>query len=491
MNHKGGKYIASGTYGCVYAPAIKCKGESTRRDGASKLMKKSEALKEITEQKKVDLIDPEFKYHLKPPHMCDIGEFDKETDNLLRDCKTHDLNHDYGHNHREALIRSQRRNGKLVLLQMENGGKSVDSVIPNLYHKTKEECKDFICGMKNLFKALVDFKKNEFVHLDIKGDNVLYDEKNNRFNYIDFGLSTNIDDFMKNREFLINSGYVYYPPYFNILYDVTQLDDERADRYIGRTIKLVNKASSFYKHYDKSYILDGSITPKYHELIDVLKTLRKPDVWGKEIKHKGKLYTPDHILHEYLSKVDMFSLGMLMVKIYCYSSKRKLTLYSVDKNVDAFYLSLQKLIRGMIDIYHNSRISPERAYAEFVNICELHESSKSSGAAAAASGSSIYIPSPPSSPKIPSSHEKQPIKSISTNSYTPFDSTKSKQISQVKSHTSPGSIDLTLSKSSKPAAAASGSDLKGGKKKKKKHSHKKKTLKKRDCPKSKHSRKNK
>jgi len=80
----GGKYIASGTYGCIYAPSLKCKRERFRRNGASKLMQHSEAIKEISEQKKVDLIDRHFEYHLKPPHMCEIGEFDKETDNLLK-----------------------------------------------------------------------------------------------------------------------------------------------------------------------------------------------------------------------------------------------------------------------------------------------------------------------------------------------------------------------------------------------------------------------
>ena len=39
---KGGKVIASGGFGCIFKPALKCKGKDERaKDGITKLMKKN------------------------------------------------------------------------------------------------------------------------------------------------------------------------------------------------------------------------------------------------------------------------------------------------------------------------------------------------------------------------------------------------------------------------------------------------------------------
>ena len=44
-NKKGGKPIDSGTYGCVFNPALACKGK--RHNGVSKLMIHKHASKEV------------------------------------------------------------------------------------------------------------------------------------------------------------------------------------------------------------------------------------------------------------------------------------------------------------------------------------------------------------------------------------------------------------------------------------------------------------
>ena len=40
---KGGKPINSGGYGCIFKPALKCKGKTKRENGISKLMTKEHA----------------------------------------------------------------------------------------------------------------------------------------------------------------------------------------------------------------------------------------------------------------------------------------------------------------------------------------------------------------------------------------------------------------------------------------------------------------
>ena len=58
-NSKGGKVIASGGFGCVFNPALRCKGTTKREKGKiTKLMTKKNAMKEYEEingiKKKLD-----------------------------------------------------------------------------------------------------------------------------------------------------------------------------------------------------------------------------------------------------------------------------------------------------------------------------------------------------------------------------------------------------------------------------------------------------
>ena len=43
-NNKGGKVLASGGFGCVFSPQLKCKGKTLKKRGISKLMKKEYAI---------------------------------------------------------------------------------------------------------------------------------------------------------------------------------------------------------------------------------------------------------------------------------------------------------------------------------------------------------------------------------------------------------------------------------------------------------------
>jgi len=51
MSRKGGKAIASGSYGCVFRPALKCKsdGDEKQKNSVSKLMYNEDANEEMDE----------------------------------------------------------------------------------------------------------------------------------------------------------------------------------------------------------------------------------------------------------------------------------------------------------------------------------------------------------------------------------------------------------------------------------------------------------
>jgi hypothetical protein len=69
MYNKGGKVIASGGFGCVFSPALKCQGETKRaKNKISKLMTERHALQEYEEidniKQKLDIIPDYTDYFL-------------------------------------------------------------------------------------------------------------------------------------------------------------------------------------------------------------------------------------------------------------------------------------------------------------------------------------------------------------------------------------------------------------------------------------------
>ena len=76
-----GKYLAKGTYGCVYKPALKCNSELVRNDGiVSKIMKKSDAVNEVKKETFLKIIDPTEEFTISTNRMCEVGNIDNKTD---------------------------------------------------------------------------------------------------------------------------------------------------------------------------------------------------------------------------------------------------------------------------------------------------------------------------------------------------------------------------------------------------------------------------
>lgn len=390
MSLKGGKYIAEGTYGCVFEPAQKCKGETFRRPGVSKLMDRSDAIDEIKEQEKVDKIDPTFEYHLRPPHMCgvDMNTF-RDRENSLKDCR--------------RMRQIPDNFSETVLLIMENGGESLQTYNKEkLGSKTSRQKIDYICGMKNLFKGLVDFSKNNFMHLDIKPDNVLYNEETGRFNFIDFGLSNDIKDFVEKKDFLLDYGYFYHPFYMVLLDNIDQLaplDTEKGQEFVNKLHKITQRSDYVYNGFNAKYLVGSrystantsTLQPTKREYEDIVHRLYEE--WKVDISFPRELNPPDELLYDYCKKIDIFSLGIIMTEVYVKCTGKKLSLKETTTDVDPFYIELQPIIRGMLEKYHEDRISPEEAYKAFSKLCDKYSSGSQTtigngAAAAAASGSS-------------------------------------------------------------------------------------------------------
>ena len=78
-NNKGGKVIASGGYGCVFDPALKCEGASKREaNKISKLMTEDHATSEYEEINKIkDQLDsiPNYQDYFLIYQLLDLGNY--------------------------------------------------------------------------------------------------------------------------------------------------------------------------------------------------------------------------------------------------------------------------------------------------------------------------------------------------------------------------------------------------------------------------------
>jgi len=182
--------IGQGTYGCVHKPQMKCKN-ATRKNSkkVSKLMTKDDANAEMQEYGIISRADNKKEFYMGKPTKCNI-EVNDMNYNAAQRCRNEHL--------------SPSKLDQYALLVMKYGGLNLE-VFANRVHKkwdvTPRNIKKidlFWLEMSRLFYGLKAFNKNKIVHHDLKHQNIVYDEKNNRVNFIDFGFMGNKDTILDN-----------------------------------------------------------------------------------------------------------------------------------------------------------------------------------------------------------------------------------------------------------------------------------------------------
>lgn len=196
--YNGGKFLAKGSFGCVYKPALKCKDNPKRLDGyVSKIMRKDHAEIEIEEQKEIDKIDPNYYYHLKIGESCIPDVPDKQNDNKLADCTLmgRDLN-TYANSKNIDKLQEDYQ-----IVHLEDGGMGLDEWMKNTNNVKKFKdvkfCETMLYNFTRIIYALDEFNQHKMGHFDIKAGNIVYNDKTNRFNLIDFGFLSAYNDFTK------------------------------------------------------------------------------------------------------------------------------------------------------------------------------------------------------------------------------------------------------------------------------------------------------
>jgi serine/threonine protein kinase len=195
---KGGKVIASGGFGCVFKPAIKCKGQKRNEKYVTKLMKIKYAKSEYKGiQKYKEMLDgiPNYSdYFLVDGFsICEPDKLDEE-DLQKFDKKCSAL--------KKMKITSSNVNSnldKLRSLNMPYGGVDVGDYIETTRMDYKKLSKMNISLIELLKKGILPMNEKGIYHCDIKDSNILVQENPLRegklkTRLIDWGLSTAFKD---------------------------------------------------------------------------------------------------------------------------------------------------------------------------------------------------------------------------------------------------------------------------------------------------------
>ncbi len=226
--------IGEGGYGCIHRPQLDCKNAINKSlpSNISKLLKSRHAFEELGEFAKINKIDPNNKYHLQQPELCDI---DRNQSNVSA-IKTCDIGKE---------VMSNLDDYKLLIMPF--GGDNWKEFA------NQSKAQDIIPFWKsaiNIFQAIHDLQANKYVHIDIKPHNILYNKEIKKSWLIDFGKLQDAPEILKECEMSAFDEAVFhfnYPIEYHLLNKTDFFD-------------LMNK------HTDKQ------IVAMYHEYFSVITT---------------------------------------------------------------------------------------------------------------------------------------------------------------------------------------------------------------------------
>ena len=304
---KGGKVIASGGFGCIFNPALKCKNKDKRQeDSITKLMKKKHTKREydiiMKFKKLLDGIPNYSNYFLIDGFStCEPDTLNKEDlENFNKKCsalKKIDLT--------EKNVNSSL--DKLSALNMPYGGVDVGNYIESV----KLDFGKMVTLNNSLINLLVNgiipMNNTGVLHCDIKEANILVKEEKNgelMTRLIDWGLSTTFNAEKKVPEPLIDRPFQYNVPFSNVLFN-----DKFPKMYSEFLKKNPNPSYFLLRSFVVNYVvfwIDDRGPGHFKTLNGIFKDLFEKSLINLENKFKDDIIEFDYTFYfifEYITKI--------------------------------------------------------------------------------------------------------------------------------------------------------------------------------------------
>ena len=352
-NMIGGKKLAEGGYGCVFKPEISCKGQQTKnKKHISKLQ--FETFSSRNENKISDKIIKEYK------------NYDDFFSPIISSCEIKVKNIDEMLSN-ECDVLKKMKTDKISISKI----KYIDNVDYEKYVMKNINEKGFFYNkiIKTFYKLLQGIKllkDIDIVHFDLKGLNIIFDDKRNKPMIIDFGLSFDVTDMLNNID---SPKYYYYfyryvPEYYiwplevhfmNLLLHETETPTNEnlkdlANKFVYNNSALLTFSNDFKHNY-------------YNACYDELLTYNKLNFNEKKEKIMKSWNTWDN-----------YSLSVMLI-IYIYSFNKG------DNNNNFNKITNEVLGIILFNIHPNykNRFSVEQTIHKINSVIEINKESDNDG----------------------------------------------------------------------------------------------------------------
>ncbi len=278
----GGKLIAEGGFGCVFHPAFNEIGkELEEQKYATKIQVENEnAANEVKIGKIISKIDG-YINHFSPIIQESKLNIKKFNFNKFKQC---------------TILKTDHKKNKFTLMKLDyiKGKHFIDYIIDQ--KNSLQLINNLIHSYNHLVSGIAILVKNNIVHFDLKGDNILFDEVRNIPILLDFGLSIPFNDensISLDNKFLKDYFYVFGPEYYIWPIEVHYLcyilnvnesctvDDliNIIDKYISDNPAFFNFSSKFIKQYKEKTLRQLLYYNRFHSNERIFKIIQYWKTW--------------------------------------------------------------------------------------------------------------------------------------------------------------------------------------------------------------------
>ena len=317
-------YIAEGTYGCVFTPPLKCEKKTNKSQIGKIFQNKATMEEEKVLAEKIHNLDKEGKWTVRYFGDCIVNIQNIQENNDINKCNLIDL----------------KTATDIHQLIYNNGGIDLDKLINNNLNNFYID--DLIELFLPLLKGLVVLNNQKLIHCDIKPSNILYNSELNKLYIIDFGLLTAYNEIGTiEKDYLLEHSYPYFPPEFKI-YSKLILHESN--------INILDILCNYNFYNKKTYIdfMSQFIDIPTEINLLIAKSSQNKDLFKEKFNK------------EYVSKIDVYSLGMTFIEII-YNISKKHSIKSKIKNFNYFMDFIKTVIIPMIHIDPDKRCNAKEA----------------------------------------------------------------------------------------------------------------------------------